>query len=684
MNYKRTFHNEIVKELDTFLREQTNRYPEDEVLRIDLHCHDKNSDVPDELMGRILNVPETWLETEELVDILKKHKCDTFTITNHNNARSCFELLDKGFDVLVGAEFSCTVPDYKHGIHVLSYGFTPDQEKKLNKLRDNIYAFQEYTCEQDIPTIWAHPLYFYKGKDMPSFDFFDKMALLFERFEVINSHKNAWQNMLVKNWVSTLTNEKIETLSKQYQIPANRYCRHPYQKFFSGGSDSHMGIFAGLTGTRLHVPNKDKRLLGMTGSVLALEAIKNGAMAPYGMHNYDKTLMTLTILDYFCQIPKRMNDPGLLRLMLHKGTSTDKILGLVISNAFMELKNHKITMKFLELFHNCFSGKVPNFSKRFFIPRAYKEIFGTASHMAEIRRDGSEGAADVLSDEVQFIHKKLNEIFFTRLKDKLNTLEKDFSKFKLDDILNDFELPLQVRQYIEMRNNSNGKKKRGLSTINLSQFLDGLSFPFLASAVILSASYTGAKVLYNSRPLLNEFSARLNKLKHPKRMLWLTDTFHDSNGVAMVLKSMHDEIKKKDLPIDLLVCSDSVEPDDHLIVVPPAFKFTLPFYEQQPFRVPNALDVHTIFRDREYDRLICSTEGPMGMLALYLKSAYSVPAYFYVHTDWMMFGRKVLELDSHNLSRLRRLLRAFYRGFDALFVFKHGSAKMAYRQRYGV
>ncbi len=669
MNDKQNFHSEIVEELDTFLKEQENRYPEDEVLRIDLHCHDKNSDVPDEIMGRILDIPESWLETEALINILKKHGCDTFTITNHNNARSCFELLDKGYDVLVGAEFSCMVPDYKQGIHVLSYGFTPGQEEKLNKLRDNIYAFQEYACEQDIPTIWAHPLYFYKGKGMPPFEFFNKMALLFERFEVINSHKNTWQNMLIKNWTETLTQEKIDILSKQYQIPKNRYCRHPYRKSLSGGSDSHMGIFAGLTGTRLHVPDRAKRLLNTAKSVLALEAIKNGAMAPYGMRNYNKTLMTLTILDYFCQIPKRMNDPGLLRLILHKGTSKDKILAFAISNAFMELSNHKVTMKFLELFHNCFSGKVPNFSKRFFIPSAYREIFNAASHMAAIRRNGSEGYADALIEEVQFIHKKLNEIFFARLKDKLDKLtsKKEFSKYKIDDILDYFEFPLQFRQYAEINRNFTNKKNK-LSAINLSEFLDGLSFPFLSSAVILSASYTSSKVLYNSRPLLNEFSERLNKLKPPKRMLWLTDTFNDSNGVAMVLKSMHDEIKKKNLPIDLLVCSDTVQPDDHLIVIPPAFKFTLPFYEQQPFRVPHALDVHNIFRDGEYDRLICSTEGPMGLLSLYLKSAYSVPAYFYVHTDWMMFGRKVLELDRHNLSRLRRLLRTFYRGFDALFV----------------
>jgi glycosyltransferase involved in cell wall biosynthesis len=58
----------------------------------------------------------------------------------------------------------------------------------------------------------------------------------------------------------------------------------------------------------------------------------------------------------------------------------------------------------------------------------------------------------------------------------------------------------------------------------------------------------------------------------------------------------------------------------------------------------------------------------MGIISLFLKQAYTVPAFFYVHTDWMMFARQVLDFDHVNRNRLRRILRAFYRGFDGLFV----------------
>ena len=85
------FQETLESDLTTFLAQQKAKFPEEDLLKIDLHCHDYNSNVPDELMGRILGVPETWLPTEDLIKTLKKNQVGAITITNHNNARSCFE-----------------------------------------------------------------------------------------------------------------------------------------------------------------------------------------------------------------------------------------------------------------------------------------------------------------------------------------------------------------------------------------------------------------------------------------------------------------------------------------------------------------------------------------------------------------------------------------------------------------
>lgn len=650
--------------LDTFLAKEKNRFPDNETLTIDLHCHDHNSDEPDELLGRILNVPETWLPTDDLLSTLKVHGCNTCTITNHNNARSCFELKDRGIDVLTGAEFSCLVPDYKTGIHVLTYGFTAAQEKMLNKLRYDLYKFQEYTREHDIPTIWAHPLYHYKSDGMPPMEFFEKMSLMFERFEVINGQRDTWQNMLVKEWIECLDEEKLSGYEKKFGIRGDRYCSHRFDKAMSGGSDSHMGVFTGLTGTKLHVPDLQMQL-SRTNSVLALEAIKNLRMSPYGSKN-DSEKMTVTFIDFLCQIAINMKDPGLIRMLLHKGDAKQKLLAFGLANMFFELKRHKVTMSFLQLFHECFTGKVPGYTKRFFIPKHYKKIFDEAIRLAEVRRDHPEKLVETTKSVIDNIYESLIKLFISRITAKV---EKIFSnggikEFNINKIVESLEVPVSIRSYIDAIQTK--KKKRG--DIDLGEFLDGLSFPFLASSVILVAAYASARVMYNSRPLLREFSSQLGKMKHPERILWLTDTFEDINGVAMVLNSMLDEIRKRGLPIDILVCSSKLKSADNLIVVEPLTEFTFPFYEHQPMRIPNILDIHKLFKENEYSRIICSTEGPMGLISLFLKKAYSVPAYFFVHTDWMMFARQVLNFDHHNRSRLRRILRAYYRGFDGLFV----------------
>ena len=53
-----SFRNRLHMEFQHYVRSQAERFDEDECLKIDFHCHDRNSDVPDELWGRLLGLPE--------------------------------------------------------------------------------------------------------------------------------------------------------------------------------------------------------------------------------------------------------------------------------------------------------------------------------------------------------------------------------------------------------------------------------------------------------------------------------------------------------------------------------------------------------------------------------------------------------------------------------------------------
>jgi glycosyltransferase involved in cell wall biosynthesis len=664
-----TLQSELKTTLDRFLAEQFENFPREDLMKVDLHCHDCNSDEPDELLGRILNVPETWIPTLRVVEELKRNGCEALTITNHNNARSCYDLQEKGVDVITAAEFSCRVPDFNIGIHVLTFGFTPEQEKRFDKLRKDIYAFQEYACANDIPTIWAHPLYHYASDKMPPMEFFDKMLLIFERFEMLNGQRDTWQNMLVKEWIDGATPEKIERLSAKYNIDPKRYCRNPYKKSLSGGSDSHNGFFAGLTGTYLYVLDLQKRLETESRSQLALEAIRRGDMIPYGSHQNTEKL-TIAFLDYVCQIAINYKDPGLLRILLHKGKTSQKALSMLVSNAFAEMQRHGVTMSFINIFHNCLLGKSPSFLKKLIVKSAYKPVFDDVVKMAKEHQSGKGFIAEEYYRSICSINQHLNELLFSRFEKKISKAKwsQQTNASDIEKLIAQFELPSAIRTYIEKR----GKKRSG---IDIEDFLDGLSFPFLASALLLSAHFTGARVMFNTRPFLRDFSANIGKYRHPERALWLTDTFEDKNGVSVALQAMHREIKRRNLPIDLLVCSSTLESDDHLIVMKPVCEFHIPLYPDQPVRIPNFVELHNLFHEREYDRVICSTEGVMGAMGLYLKHAYSVPASFFIHTDWVMFSQKVLNFDQDNRNRVRRFLRMYYGAFDRVFVLNNDQRK---------
>ena len=230
------------------LRAARDPLPAEEVLRIDLHCHDRNSDQPSVRIGRMLGARETWLPPEELIRTQRRNAATAHTVTNHNNARSCWELQDLGYDVLAGAEFDCMMPEYGIGLHVLTFGFEPRDEAKLARRgRRSVYDFLDYTRERDIPTVLAHPLYYYtRGSRKAPLEAWEKLALLFERFEVLNGQRDSWQNLLALEWLEAMTPERLGEIARREGIPVDRYCANPYEKRLCGGSDDHMGILARL------------------------------------------------------------------------------------------------------------------------------------------------------------------------------------------------------------------------------------------------------------------------------------------------------------------------------------------------------------------------------------------------------------------------------------------------------
>jgi glycosyltransferase involved in cell wall biosynthesis len=237
-----------------------------------------------------------------------------------------------------------------------------------------------------------------------------------------------------------------------------------------------------------------------------------------------------------------------------------------------------------------------------------------------------------------------------------------------DDIVEKLEIPGVVRTLVNPDGTSRSRSARKMSLPSIGEFFDGLSFPFLASGLVAGSMFATARVLHGKRSFSDSLAKQFPHLKVPDRVLWLTDTLIDKNGVSNVLQLTRNYAAANNLPIDFLVCHESLESAANLKVISPLSKFELSFYPQQPFRIPNLAEIQKICDEGGYTTVVCSTEGPMALAALYLKHAHRLPVHFYVHTDWMEFSRQNEKLRDVNQDRVRRFLRSFYSQFDSVFV----------------
>lgn len=660
-----SFEERIQAQFSEFIENQHRRFNTD-CFQMDIHCHDRNSDVPDELLGRILRSRETWLHTNTLVEQLKRAGQKGFTITNHNNARSCYTLQDAGYDVLVGAEFTCNVPQYNNvAIHVLTYGFSPSQESRLNDLRSNLMHFLAYTRAQNIVTVLAHPLFFYDPENHSSIELIELFTLLFENFEVVNGQRDPRQALLMAHWLESLNPEKIDSLSKKHGIAPTDFSERPYIKAMTGGSDCHMGMFAGTCGTRFHVPDLQTRLHTHSYSELALAALRLGNVVPFGKVAGGEK-MTAAFLHFFCQLTVHLDDPGLLRLLLHKGSSQNKMTAFLTLNAIMELRRHKYTSRFLRTLHDALNGKKPGFMIRSITRKAYRGVLQELDKLAEARQNDTSQFVAQLEQSIPEVFNQLVGILSTRVENRMKEVEKhNRDAFLQWPSIQDIEAPAYLRTWF--RSVSQPADAPG-KPLDVASWSDGLPFPALAACCVLGAKFISARVQHTNRDFLNDFARHAESECAPDKVLWISDTYHEKNGVGNSLRLFYDATLQYELPVHFAVSSHQNMDTTQFSEFAAPFVFDVPFYREQTLRFVNVLDLEKTFLANSCTHLMVSTEGPMGLCALYLKMAYNIPAYFYLHTDWVEYARQSLNFAPASIDRLRRMLRWFYNQFDGIFV----------------
>lgn len=118
----------------------------------------------------------------------------------------------------MGAEFTCHFPEVGLFCHVLACGFDREQEVALDARRQNYYDFLRFAAARNIPVVLPHPLYFYTRNKHIDLELFEKQAVMFQRFEVLNGQRDLWQSTLTLNGVQSLNPDQIRAYARKHKL----------------------------------------------------------------------------------------------------------------------------------------------------------------------------------------------------------------------------------------------------------------------------------------------------------------------------------------------------------------------------------------------------------------------------------------------------------------------------------
>lgn len=216
------------------------------MIKADLHCHSEYSDYPSTWMHKLYDSPESFTKVQTLYDQAVSRGMNIVTVTDHDDIRACLELVALYPQTsFISCEVTSYFPEDNCKAHILVYGITEADYDHIMLIRRDIYRLREYLLEQNIAYSVAHANYDQDGK--LGFGHIEKLALLFDVFEVRNGASAEQSNQLLHQYLQALTPLKLNELAQKYDIqPINS---DSWKKGYTGGSDDHCGLLLGSTYT---------------------------------------------------------------------------------------------------------------------------------------------------------------------------------------------------------------------------------------------------------------------------------------------------------------------------------------------------------------------------------------------------------------------------------------------------
>ncbi len=211
-----------------------------------------------------------------------------------------------------------------------------------------------------------------------------------------------------------------------------------------------------------------------------------------------------------------------------------------------------------------------------------------------------------------------------------------------------------------------------IEEMDIVRIIQGLSSGI--PGVFLSIPFFSAfKHMFGERQLISSLEAELGKqvCLRPKRILWLTDTLTDLNGVSMTLQTVGKLAEEKGYDIRIMSSLTEQQRGGDIprstLAIPPLYSFQLPHYEDLKINVPSVLCMLKQVYAYNPDEIHISTPGPVGMLGMIIGRLLGTDIKGIYHTDFTMESEAIIAEPAIS-SMIEQYSKWFFNQFDTLLV----------------
>lgn len=577
--------------------------------RADLHVHSKYSNRPSEWFLRRIGAPESFTEPLAIYEQCRERGMDFVTISDHNSIAGALEIAHLP-ETFLSSEITTYFPDTECKVHVVVLGIDETTFDEIQEIRQDIYEFSNYLWAHDVVHFVAHPLY--RVNDKLTAEEFEKLLLLFGRFEAVNGSRNPRANLLTRTILEGLTPEFVAELEKRHGIPARG--AEPWRRFLTGGSDDHGGLYVAEAFTETPYAESTQAFL---------RHLREGAHAPGGESGSSLRLAQSIYhiaysyyRDRFLEgtDPERTLIGGLLRKLSGERSPPRgrRVCPAFIDRVLLAARKRRLSDVERILYDEYTAIVAPQ-------------------QAASPRGRPTDGRSPTTQERFRLTCNIAHQLAFRFLKD---TAERTRSGRLIDGL-------------------------QSLSAVG--PVLLGVA-PYITAFGVEHKDEDFLRTLAERYP-----SSRRLRFRSGKKA-WVTDTLSDVNGVAHTINVLSALARKNGLDITVVTSLETPpEVDYPLNNFDPVGVFRLPEYESQMLVFPPFLDMLGYFEREGFDEIIISTPGPMGVAALGIAYLLQIPTKGIYHTDVPTYVGRLT--DDDGMAGLSwRFMRWFYGRMDTIIV----------------